>query len=44
MPIIIEFGIFAVAVATAYILAMLSAQIGELHRSTDTDELRSLIE
>ena len=44
LPIIIEFGIFAVAVATAYILAMLSAQIGELHRSTDTDELRSLIE
>jgi len=44
LPIVIEFGIFAVTLATAYILAMLSARIGELHGSSDTDILRKLIE
>lgn len=44
LPIIIEFGIFAVTVATAYILAILSAQISELYGSTDTEDLRELVE
>ena len=44
LPITIEFGIFAVTVATAYILAILSAQIGQLHGSHDTDNLRGLTE
>jgi len=44
LPIMIEFGIFAVTVATAYILALLSAEIGELYGSADTDDLRKLIE
>jgi formate hydrogenlyase subunit 4/hydrogenase-4 membrane subunit HyfE len=44
LPIMIEFGIFAVTVATAYILAILSAQIGELYGSADTEDLRGLVE
>lgn len=44
LPIVIEFGIFAVTVATAYILAILSAQISELYGSTDTEKLRELAE
>lgn len=44
LPIFIEFGIFAVTVATAYVLAILSAQIGELYGSTDTEDLRELVE
>lgn len=44
LPVMIEFGIFAVTVATAYILALLSAQINELYGSTDTEDLRELIE
>lgn len=44
LPIFIEFGIFAVAVATAYILALLSAQISDLYGSTDTEDLRGLAE
>ncbi len=44
LPIMIEFGIFAVTVATAYILAILSAQIRDLCGSADTDELCNLIE
>lgn len=44
LPLMIEFGIFSVTVATAYILALLSAQISELHGSSDTDDLRELIE
>ncbi|EKE11166.1 MAG: hydrogenase, membrane subunit 3-like protein (EchB-like) [uncultured bacterium] len=44
LPIMIEFGIFAVTVATAYILAILSAKISELHGSADTEDLRDLTE
>jgi formate hydrogenlyase subunit 4/hydrogenase-4 membrane subunit HyfE len=44
LPIVIEFGIFAVTVATAYILAILSAEISELYGSTDTEDLRELAE
>jgi formate hydrogenlyase subunit 4/hydrogenase-4 membrane subunit HyfE len=44
LPIAIEFGIFAVTVATAYILAILSSQIGQLCGSTDTEDLRGLTE
>jgi len=44
LPIVIEFGIFSVTVATAYILAILSAQISDLHGSTDTEDLRELTE
>lgn len=44
LPLMIEFGIFGVTVATAYILAILSAQINDLYGSTDTDELRELAE
>jgi len=44
LPIVIEFGIFAVTVATAYILAILSSQISQLYGSTDTDDLRCLTE
>jgi formate hydrogenlyase subunit 4/hydrogenase-4 membrane subunit HyfE len=44
LPLMIEFGIFAVTVATAYILALLSAQISELYGSADTEDLRTLIE
>lgn len=44
LPLMIEFGIFGVTVATAYILAILSAQISDLHGSTDTDDLRELAE
>lgn len=44
LPVMIEFGIFAVAVATAYVLAKLTAQIGELYGSTDTERLRELAE
>jgi hydrogenase-4 membrane subunit HyfE len=44
LPIMIEFGIFAVTVSTAYILAILSAQISELHGSADTEDLRDLAE
>lgn len=44
LPIVIEFGIFAVTVATAYILAILSSQISQLYGSTDTDDLRGLTE
>ena len=44
LPLMIEFGIFSVTVATAYILALLSAQISELHGSSDTEDLRELIE
>lgn len=44
LPLMIEFGIFGVTVATAYILAILSAQINDLHGSTDTDELCELAE
>ena len=44
LPLMIEFGIFGVTVATAYILAILSAQINDLYGSTDTDDLRELSE
>lgn len=44
LPIMIEFGIFAVTVATAYILAILSGQISDLCGSADTDALCNLIE
>ncbi|MDO9230906.1 MAG: NADH-quinone oxidoreductase subunit H [bacterium] len=44
LPITIEFGIFAVTVATAYILAILSGQISDLYGSTDTEDLRELAE
>ncbi len=44
LPIVIEFGIFAVTVVTAYILAILSARIAELCGSADTDDLRGLTE
>lgn len=44
LPLMIEFGIFAVTVATAYILAILSAQINDLYGSSDTDDLRELTE
>lgn len=44
LPLMIEFGIFGVTVATAYILAILSAQITDLYGSTDTDDLRELAE
>ncbi|KKQ13335.1 MAG: Hydrogenase subunit [Candidatus Moranbacteria bacterium GW2011_GWF2_36_839] len=44
LPIVIEFGVFAVAVATAYILSILSAQIGELYGSIDTEDLCELTE
>ncbi|MGW8184523.1 MAG: NADH-quinone oxidoreductase subunit H [Candidatus Moraniibacteriota bacterium] len=44
LPLMIEFGIFGVTVATAYILATLSAQINDLCGSTDTDDLCELAE
>ncbi|MFZ2882667.1 MAG: hypothetical protein WA019_06355, partial [Candidatus Moraniibacteriota bacterium] len=44
LPIMIEFGIFTVTVATAYILSILSGQINDLCGSADTEDLCELTE
>ena len=44
LPLLIELGVFAIIVVSAFILSVLSSRIREFHGSTDTEKLRSLKE
>ncbi len=44
LPFVIELGIFSITLVSVFILAKLSASIKELYDSTDTEELRNLID
>lgn len=44
LPVVIELGIFAITLASVFILAKLSTNIKELYGSTDTEELRNLVD
>ena len=44
LPLVVELGVFAIIVASAFILSILGARIREFHGSTDTEKLRSLTE
>ena len=44
LPLLIELGVFAIIVASAFILSILSSRIREFHGSTDTENLRNLTE
>jgi formate hydrogenlyase subunit 4/hydrogenase-4 membrane subunit HyfE len=44
LPLLIEMGVFSVAIISAFILSMLSARIRQFYDSTDTEKLRNLTE
>ena len=44
LPLLIELGVFAIIVASAFILSILGSRIREFHGSTDTEDLRNLTE
>lgn len=44
LPLLIELGVFAIIIASAFILSILGMRIREFHGSVDTEELRNLTE
>ncbi|KKQ52778.1 MAG: Hydrogenase, membrane subunit 3-like protein (EchB-like) [Parcubacteria group bacterium GW2011_GWD2_38_11] len=44
LPLLIELGVFIIIVASAFILSILGSRIREFHGSSDTEDLRNLIE
>lgn len=44
LPVVVELGIFAVTLISVFVLSKLSTHIRELYGSTDTEELRNLID